>query len=210
MLPFCFSSCFLCSQFRLDLITHCCDPLTFWSVMLITDLCSVYVTHPFVIRRLLAMSLLCLSATSRLLYIPNVKYKYPACWGDCPSVQISSWILPVNSPLSSSVSSAFWQLQPLLDFHLSVPQSSKIRGRRYRKGAAHTLKPSPHHLHLSSTSLPTYLRPCWSSSEELVLTKALYDSMWMSEVNECHKESFKIKISGEKFPWMKVVVAWSQ
>jgi len=103
MLPFHFCSCFPCSHFRLDLITHSCVPLTFWSVTLITDLRSVYVTHPFVIRRLLATSPLCLSSASRLLYISDVNYKYSACWGDCPSVQISSWILPVNSPLFPSV-----------------------------------------------------------------------------------------------------------
>ena len=81
--------------------------------MLITDLRSVYVTHLFVICKLLAMSSLCFSSASRLLYISNVKYKYSTCWGDCPSVWISSWILPANSPLSSSASSAFWQLRPL-------------------------------------------------------------------------------------------------
>ena len=43
--------------------------------MLITDLHSMYVTHPFVIRRLLATSPLCLSSASRLLYISNVQYK---------------------------------------------------------------------------------------------------------------------------------------
>jgi len=111
MLPFRFCSCFPCSRFRLDLITHSCVPLTFWSVTLITDLRSVYVTHPFIIRRLLATSPLCLSPASWLLYISNVKYKYSARWGDCPSVRISSWRLPANSPLFSSVSSAFWQLR---------------------------------------------------------------------------------------------------
>jgi len=136
--------------FRLDLITHSCVLLTFWSVMLITDLCSVYVTHPFVIRRLLATSPLCLSSASQLLYISDVKYKYSARWGDCPSVWISSWILHVNSPLFSSISSAFWQLWPSSDLHYSVLKSSEIRGRRYHKGTAHTLKPSPQHLHISS------------------------------------------------------------
>jgi len=68
--------------------------------MLIIDLCSMYVTHPFVICGLLATSPLCLSSASRLLYISDVKYKYSARWGDCPSVRISSWILPVNSHLS--------------------------------------------------------------------------------------------------------------
>jgi len=174
MLPFRFRSCFPCSRFRLDLITHSCVPLTFWSVTLITDLRSVYVTHPFVICRLLATSPLCLSSASWLLYISDVKYKYSAHWGDCPSVRISSWILPANSPLFSSVSSAFWQLQPSSDLHHSVLKSSEIRGRRYCKGAAHTLKPSPqtppHLLRLSSTTLRTYLRSCRSSSEELVLT----------------------------------------
>ena len=45
------------------------------------------------------------------------------------------------------------------------------------------------------------------TSRDLVmgLPKALYNSLWMSELNEQHKES--LKISGEKFPWMKVVVA---
>jgi len=100
MLPFRFCSCFPCSRFRLDLITHSCVLLTFWSIVLITDLHSVYVTHPFVICRLLATSLLCLSSASRLLCISDIKYKYSACWGDCPSVWISSWILPANSPLS--------------------------------------------------------------------------------------------------------------
>ena len=100
MLLFHFCSCFLCSCFRLDLITHSCVPLTFWSVTLITDLHSMYVTHPFVICKLLATSPLCLSSASWLLYISDVKYKYSAHWGDCPSVQISSWILPANSPLS--------------------------------------------------------------------------------------------------------------
>jgi len=174
MLPFRFRSCFPCSRFRLDLITHSCVPLTFWSVTLITDLRSVYVTHPFVIRRLLATSLLCLSSASQLLYISDVKYKYSARWGDCPSVQISSWILPVNSPLFSSVSSAFWQLRPLLDLRHSVLKSSEIRGHRYRKGAAHTLKPKSstplHLLRLSSTTPLTYLHSCRSSSEEPVLT----------------------------------------
>ena len=176
MLPFRFCSCFPCSRFRLDLITHSYVPLTFWSVTLITDLCSVYVTHPFVIRRLLATSPLCLSSASRLLYISDVKYKYSACWGDCPSVWISSWILPASSPLFSSVSSAFWQLRPSSDLRLSVLKSSEIRGRRYRKGTAHTLKPKsstpPHLLCLSSTTLRTYLCSCRSSSEELVLTKS--------------------------------------
>jgi len=68
--------------------------------MLITGLCSMYVTHPFVIHRLLATSPLCLSSTSWLLSISDVKYKYSTHWGDCPSVWISSWILPANSPLS--------------------------------------------------------------------------------------------------------------
>ena len=177
MTPFPFCFCFPCSCFRLDLITHSCVLLTFWSAMLIIDLHSVYVTHPFVIHRLLAMSPLCLSSTSRLLYISDVKYKYSTYWGDCPSVQISSWILPVNSPLSPSVSSAFWQLQPLSDLCLSVPLSSEIRGCRYRKGAAHTLKPSPH-LCLSSTTLHTYLRSHRSSLEELVLTEVWKRCLW--------------------------------
>jgi len=153
MLLFRFCSCFPCSHFRSDLITHSCVLLTFWSVTLITDLHSMYVTHLFVICRLLAMSLLCLSSASRLLYISDVKYKYSARWGDCPSVRISSWILPANSPLFSSVSSAFWQLWPLSDLRHSVLKSSKIRGCRYWycKGAAHTLKPSPQHLRISST-----------------------------------------------------------
>ena len=96
MLPFCFCSCFPCSRFRLDLITHSCVPLTFWSVTLITDLHSMYVTHPFVIRRLLATSPLCLSSASWLLYIFDVKYKYSACWGDllrpCPTPDLI-WLL---------------------------------------------------------------------------------------------------------------------
>jgi len=171
MLLFHFCSCFPCSCFRLDLITHSCVPLTFWSVTLITDLRSMYVTHPFVIRRLLATSPLCLSSASRLLYISDVNYKYSACWGDCPSVRISSWILPANSPLFSS---AFWQLRPSSDLRHPVLKSSEIRGRRYRKGAAHTLKPKSsiplHLLRLSSTTLLTYLRSCRSSSEEPVLT----------------------------------------
>jgi len=174
MLPFCFCSCFPCSHFRLDLITHSCVLLTFWSVTLITDLRSVYVTHLFVICRLLATSPLCLSSASRLLYISDVKYKYSARWGDCPSVRISSWILPANSPLFSSVSSAFWQLWPSSDLRHSVLKSSEIRGCRYRKGTAHMLKPSPqkppHLLRLSSTTLHTYLHPYQSSLEELVLT----------------------------------------
>jgi len=171
MLLFRFCSCFPCSHFRLDLIIHSCVPLTFWSVVLITDLCSVYVTHPFVICRLLATSLLCLSSTSQLLYIFNVKYKYSARWGDCPSVQISCWILPVNFPLSPLPSG---KLQPSSDLRLPVSQSSKIWGHRYRKGAAHTLKPKsstpPHLLHLSLTTLCTYLCSCQGSLEEPVLT----------------------------------------
>ena len=98
LFPFCF--CFPCFHFRLDLITHRCAPLTFWSIMPITDLHSIYVTHLFVICRLLATSLLCLSSASQLLYMSDVKYKYSTCWGDCPWVRISSWILPANSPLS--------------------------------------------------------------------------------------------------------------
>ena len=40
------------------------------------------------------------------------------------------------------------------------------------------------------------------------LPKALYDGLWMSELNEWHKEL--LKILGEKFPSMKVVMGWSQ
>ena len=47
--------------------------------------------------------------------------------------------------------------------------------------------------------------PVTSRDPVMGLPKALYNSLWMSELNERHKES--LKISGEKFPWMKVVVA---
>jgi len=94
----------------------------------------VYVTHPFVIRRLLATSPLCLSSASRLLYISDVNYKYSARWGDCPSVRISSWILPANSPLFSSVSSAFWQLRPSSDLRHSVLKSSEIKRTQVSQG----------------------------------------------------------------------------
>jgi len=47
--------------------------------------------------------------------------------------------------------------------------------------------------------------PVTSRDPVMGLPKVLYDSLWMSELNEHHKES--LKILGEKFPWMKVVVA---
>ena len=45
--------------------------------------------------------------------------------------------------------------------------------------------------------------PVTSRDPVMGLPKALYDGLWMSELNEWHKES--LKISGEKFSWMKVI-----
>ena len=47
--------------------------------------------------------------------------------------------------------------------------------------------------------------PVMSRDPGMGLPKALYNGLWMSELNEQHKEL--LKILGEKFPWMKVVVA---
>ena len=47
--------------------------------------------------------------------------------------------------------------------------------------------------------------PVTSRDPVMGLPKALYDGLWMSELNERQKGS--LKISDEKFPWMKVVVA---
>jgi len=136
--------------------------------MLFTDLHSVYVTHPFVICRLLAMSPLCLSSASWLLYISDVKYKYSACWGDCPSVRISSWILPVNSPLfllsplPSGNSNLHWTS---ITLSLSPPKYkdagiTRVQHIRWSQ--------SPQLLHISSTCCrqpfalnSTHVGVCW-------------------------------------------------
>jgi len=47
--------------------------------------------------------------------------------------------------------------------------------------------------------------PVTSRDPVMGLPKVLYDGLWMLELNERQKGS--LKISDEKFPWMKVVVA---
>jgi len=76
-------------------------------------------------------------------------------------------------PSVSSVSSAFWQLRPLTDLRHCLSVLQNMRTQVSQGHSTYTEAKSstpPHLLHLLSTTLRTYLRSCWSSSEELVLT----------------------------------------
>ena len=77
---------------------------------------------------------------SQLFYVSAVYYKYCACWGGNSSVQISHWILPENSSVSSSVS----LILPLIFGPITDHQNSILWNLRtsIHKGKAHTLKPT--------------------------------------------------------------------